>query len=65
MKSAGKQESSYNCKHDRTYQRWENLLKVPSAVKLVTGVKRRKAQFFNTQLQDTDITQLKAFKLKP
>ena len=63
MKSAGKQESSYNCKHDRTYQRRENLLKVSSAVKLVIAVKRRKEQFFNTQ--DSDITQLKAFKLKP
>lgn len=63
MKSAGKQESSYHTKHDRTYQRRENLFKVQSAVKLATGVKRRKAQFFNTQ--DADITQLKAFKLKP
>ena len=63
MKSAGKQESSYNSMYHRTYQRRENLYKVPSAVKLVTGVKRGKAQFFNTQY--SDITQLKAFKLKP
>ena len=63
MKSAGKQESSYNYKHDRNWQWRENLYKMPSAVKLVTSVKREKAQFFNTQY--SDITQLKAFKLKP